>query len=89
MRQIKFRGITPDGYPIFGGVSIVGKNAYIVEGFSFVPVKTVSQLIATDINGCEVYEDDLIRRDEKYLKAEMTYINAILNGDMVLAEALI
>lgn len=62
---IKFRAETLDGYPVYGGIFIAGRDVYIAENFRFIPVKpkTLAQLVGYDADGNEVYEGDIVTLD--------------------------
>ena len=71
---IKFRAETLDGYPVFGGVFIDGKDVYIAEGFRFTQVKpkSLAQLCGCDSDGNEVYEGDIVTLDYEGFHKEYT-----------------
>lgn len=62
MREIKFRGKTPDGVIVYGAgcYQSAAGQLYIVGNFTFIAVEYVEELLGRDKNRREVYENDRI-----------------------------
>lgn len=103
MRQIKFRGIdTVTGKYVYGAYLpfLDDESMPMIatpDGLVEVKVGSVQQLIAHDINHCEVYEGDIVRRVKEWsdeagayvkvgalpMDAQMCDIDAIEDGEII------
>ena len=89
MSNYLFRAKDCCGAVVEGGIYDTGKEVFIVDCFQFIPVKrgTVEQFIATDKNGNNISENDLVIRncDGKRVKARLDHQGCILDGYIISA----